>query len=528
MRFISIAAFAIACGGENKLNAIDGTNSGNGGAIEVTPLSLNFGQVSSADSEGTVESFLIRSIGANDVTVSGVEIMGEDGVSFTVLTPIEDLVLAPEEEQEVEILFEPLGDSQQLAQAVVQSSYEAEPNIPVNLVGIGIISELQITPDPLNFGATYVGCEKGNTITLTNVGSESLDVTDIAYVDTGFSVISTPNMPFTLAPGESESVEVGFTPALEEEIAGSFSVTSTEPMGVRTVEHIGTGISSARYEQIWENPIDPPSDIVFSVDLSCSMDDDAAALGGEFNTFINELSNYSNDWQIIVANDDDGCNRGTILRSNTPNYANLFSEYVQGCNTTSFFGTCESSYTEALLTVAANAIDQTDQAECNAGFLRQNALLHIIMVSDEPEQSSGNWSDYVNQVVAKKGNAANVKFSAIAGDVPGGCNGSGKSAEEGSGYWDAVNATGGVFMSFCSDWTSPQNLQMLAEASVIMDSYPLDNPAVPGSIEVYVNDVEVTSGWHFDQSLNSVVFDTNPPEEGDHIRIVYNATSVCD
>ena len=162
-------------------------------------------------------------------------------------------------------------------------------------------------------------------------------MTDIEYVDAGFAVISTPNMPFTLAPGESETVEVGFTPALEEEIEGSFSVTSTEPMGVRTVEHIGTGISAARYEQIWENPIDPPSDIVFSVDLSCSMDDDAAALGGEFNTFINELSNYSNDWQIIVANDDDGCNRGTILKPNTPSYATLFPTMCKGATTPTFW-----------------------------------------------------------------------------------------------------------------------------------------------------------------------------------------------
>jgi len=528
MRFVSIIAFAMACGGENKLNSIDDVNGGNGGAIEVSPLSLNFGQVSSADSAGSVESFLIRSVGSNDITVSGVSIMGEDGVSFTVLTPIEDLVLAPEEEQEVEILFEPMGANQQLAQAVVQSDDVSEPNIPVNLVGIGLISELEITPDPLNFGATYVGCEKGNTITLTNVGSESLDVTDIAYADTGFAVISTPNMPFTLDPGSSETVEVGFTAYIDEEVGGAFSVTSTEPMGVRTVDHLGTGIVSARYEQIWENPVDPPSDIVFSVDLSCSMDDDAAALGGEFSTFINELSNYSNDWQIIVANDDDGCNRGTILRPNTPSYSTLFSDYVQGCNNTGIFGSCENPYTESLLTVAANAIDNTDQAECNAGFLRQNALLHIIMVSDEPEQSTGAWSDYVNQVIAKKGNAANVKFSAIAGDINGGCSQNGKSAEAGTGYWDAVNATGGVFMSFCANWTNPQNLQLLAEASVIMDSYPLDNPAVDGSIEVYVNGTEVPSGWHYDESLNSVVFDSNPPEEGDHIRIVYSAVSQCD
>ena len=45
-------------------------------------------------------------------------------------TPIEDLVFAPEEEQQVDIFFEPMGDSQQMAQAIVQSSYEDEPHIP--------------------------------------------------------------------------------------------------------------------------------------------------------------------------------------------------------------------------------------------------------------------------------------------------------------------------------------------------------------------------------------------------------------
>ncbi len=83
-------------------------------------------------------------------------------------------------------------------------------------------------------------------------------------------------------------------------------------------------------------------------------------------------------------------------------------------------------------------------------------------------------------------------------------------------------------MSLCSNWTSPQNLQMLAEASVLLDTYGLDNPAVGSTIVVYVNGVEVTSGWHFDEGMNSVVFDTDPPDEGDHIRIVYSTIAQCD
>ena len=50
-----------------------------------------------------------------------------------------------------------------------------------------------------------------------------------------------------------------------------------------------------------------PSDIIFAVDQSCSMDDDAANLASNFSSFIGQLSNYSNDWQIMVVNDDNGC-----------------------------------------------------------------------------------------------------------------------------------------------------------------------------------------------------------------------------
>jgi hypothetical protein len=42
-------------------------------------------------------------------------------------------------------------------------------------------------------------------------------------------------------------------------------------------------------------------------------------------------------------------------------------------------------WTEAGLTVTSEAIDKTDPGECNYGFLRTDAMLHIIMVSDEVE-----------------------------------------------------------------------------------------------------------------------------------------------
>ena len=203
----SLILLTLACSGENKIYSVDDGNGGNGSAIEVTPLSLNFGEVSASEESASVQSFMIRSIGGNDLTVTGIDIMGDDGASFTFVEDLGEFTLAPDEEQQVDILFAPMGANQQMAQAVVHSTDGSQPHIPVNLIGVGLISELEISPDPLNFGETVVGCELGNTITLTNIGTESLDVTNINYAETTFSVVSTPNMPFTLAPGDSETVE---------------------------------------------------------------------------------------------------------------------------------------------------------------------------------------------------------------------------------------------------------------------------------------------------------------------------------
>ena len=69
-------------------------------------------------------------------------------------------------------------------------------------------------------------------------------------------------------------------------------------------------------------------------------------------------------------------------------------------------GAYDISFTEALLTAVTNAVEKTDAGECNEGFLRSAAMLHIVMLSDECEQSPNpylrtQWQ-YVDRIVAQK------------------------------------------------------------------------------------------------------------------------------
>ena len=72
---------------------------------------------------------------------------------------------------------------------------------------------------------------------------------------------------------------MNFEPVANQLTSSSLTVLSNEPMGLRTATQLGTGEYIATYEQFWENPADPPSDIIFSVDLRRFMDEDAATLG---------------------------------------------------------------------------------------------------------------------------------------------------------------------------------------------------------------------------------------------------------
>ncbi|MEC7986543.1 MAG: hypothetical protein VX278_15360, partial [Myxococcota bacterium] len=256
-----------------------------------------------------------------------------------------------------------------------------------------------------------------------------------------------------------------------------------------------------------------------------SMSDEAQVLGEQFSTFITELSNYTSDWQVMVVNADHGCNHSGILTPLTAGYETTFSQAVRT-------GAYDISFTEALLTNVTRAVEKTGPGECNEGFLRPDAMLHIIMLSDECEQSPNpgicgtQWQSYVDRVVAEKGDLQLVRMSAVAGDYPSGC-GNPQSAEFGSGYWEASQATDGLFISICSDWTSPLSLQQLATSSISQSRFTLGEVPVVETISVTVNG-SLHTDWSFEPAENEVIFHSSPPSSGNEVRIAYAGLQLCE
>jgi hypothetical protein len=182
--------------------------------------------------------------------------------------------------------------------------------------------------------------------------------------------------------------------------------------------------------------------------------------------------------------------------------------------------------TESGLWVLARALEQTGPGECNEGFLREDALLHAIVVSDEGDHSPGPWEDYLARMRAAKGADWMVRMSAVSGDFPDGCATATNTALPGERYIDAVEATGGVYLSLCSAWA--ENVEVLADASVRRDTFPLTATPDPATIVVTRNGGTVRAGWTYVPESNVIVFEgTVVPTSGDVVTISYDAPVSC-
>ncbi len=495
--------------------------------IVVTPRTLDFGALG-PNQEHTL-SFTVGNTGelATENSVLQVsDITLDSGVDYTITAVDEHLhgeevltfLLPRGKENEFLVTFAPEAPLSYDGLITVHSDDDDSPATPVRLYGVGLMPELEISPNPLNFGETNSGCVLEHPLTLTNVGNADLVISEINLPEGAFSVITGPDLPLTLVPEASALVQLRFAPLEEREYDEQLEVTSNETMGVRAATQLGRGHVPASYIDSFSLDANPQADILFFVDQSGSMQDDREKLVENLDGFITRLDTVVPDWQLTVVTEDGGCSASGIITPSTPNYLELFTDAALAAD--------EGRFSEAGLSLSYDAVQESADGHCNEGFVRPSALLHVILVSDEPEQSAQPWDWYVNRLTDYKGNQFLVKVSAVAGDVPLGCESTGNSAYPGIGYMEAAQETGGEFLSICSDWAS--HVDTLASASVIREDYPLSHTPDPATIEVMLNGETVHGIWHYDEPTNAVVFNENKlPKEGDELDITYSEPFTC-
>jgi len=180
-----------------------------------------------------------------------------------------------------------------------------------------------------------------------------------------------------------------------------------------------------------------------------------------------------------------------------------------------------------------------DDPAINGGFLRDNAKLHVIIVTDEPDQSRGPTDLYVDFFRNLKGfrNESLVAVSAIAKRDGQTCNRD--DADVGDERYEAVvDALNGRFQSLCDqDWSG--SMRALGGDSIgLQVEFFLSRAATESSLSVCVRSGSSTAacqpvaattdgapnGWFYDPAANSVVFNPGSvPPRGSRVEVRYDA-----
>jgi hypothetical protein len=248
------------------------------------------------------------------------------------------------------------------------------------------------------------------------------------------------------------------------------------------------------------------------------MADDNALLEQNFSSFFNRLYTYSTDFHIAVVVQDDGCILGPDTFIDNTFYLSDAESAFQIMADMHSSGGEPGMYTECGFSLAEAALANIGPGACNEGLYREDAILYLINISDDPEQSTSPYTYYVEQFQSMKDDPIDVIINAVAGDYPGGCG----TAAPGTGYYEATVATGGLFLSICDSTWGEQIAQDIGSYGNLNNSFNLTQIPVPQTIEVRIDDIVKNSGWHYEMNTNAVVFDNhNIPSRGSTIKVEY-------
>jgi len=545
----------------------------------VSPTTADFGLVTPGVSQDLPITITNKGVGANEICyLSGVDLAAGTSPAFTLVGgPVTDKQLAPGEAWEVVVRLSPAGPvPPELVTLSGQLRFNASapgptppPQANVQLTAHIGPSCLAITPDPQDFGTTKIGCNSASrTFNVYNICNKNVQLNSIELQAAGgqpaggpncagssacpeFFLASTPAPNTTIAPGAAPvQFQAKYRPIDVGSDSGAIAlkVIQTGQTITYLVGLVAKGDNLGQQTDTFVQDAKPKADILIVVDDSCSMEDKQNSLAQNFNSFIQYAASAMVDYQIGVTStspDEQICTPfGCMATRSKASGGKLFRDPANGVapiltpmtrNVPQTFARMVALGTngdpvESGLESATKALTPPVIAAENAGFLRPEANLAIVIVSDAGDQSAQAVSYYQNRLINIKGfnRLSMFTFNTIGpylSSAPGGC------TYDGGGdvmrYDTLVTATSGVRDEICTtNWaTALQGLGKTAfgfRTQFFLNNTP--DQGVGKLLEVKVNDiVSPGTAWMYDSTTNSIKFNpTTAPSPGQTLTVRYD------
>jgi hypothetical protein len=399
--------------------------------------------------------------------------------------------------------------------------------------------DIEVSPAEIDFGGWPTDCPADPlTVTITNVGEGELVVSDIALAGSGASAFMHDGEPPTLALGETYTFTVDFVPAGTFDYTVDLEVSSNDPdEAMVAVPTLGNGGMDATFEESFYQDFEEAVDIVWIIDNSGSMDEELALVKENFASFIEQFVTLDIDYHMGVITTDmmDPAQSGHLLGGTwitptTPDPIEAFMALIdlgaQGSANEKAFAATEAAFSDPLV------------SGDNAGFLRDEAALSGIVLSDETDNSTRSSTSFASWFQSLKPDPTRVKFNAICGDPGLGCLewldlSTVLQAIGGDKYIEAAYATGGFWASICtSDYSAALEQSGLAAVGMVVSFVLTDTPSNVGLIVVTVDGAtapqDSSDGWTYDATSNALTFHGSwIPGAGAYVNVSYPVAGEC-
>lgn len=258
----------------------------------------------------------------------------------------------------------------------------------------------------------------------------------------------------------------------------------------------------------WNNKVD----ILWVIDNTPSMAQHQNVLAQKSGAFLNGLLSRNLDFRIAATTVDmrSGGNVGkfigspAVLSKSTPNIAAAFNQKIT---------VAEESYDlEQGLGAMKRAFEL--RTSTNTGFFRDDALLVVIVVTNEEDGSQDNPGDYINFLDTIKprtpiGDRNWVfHFIGVTGAAGENCSTYGNYTEPGYKYMQLVDNSGGAKTTVCTGDFAAALAGVEKRIYDMASRFYLDRVPDVNSIEVLINGVKISqdpvNGWTYIEADNSI------------------------
>ena len=197
--------------------------------IDVTPNPHNYGGV--LVGSNALRTFVVTNTGGADLQVTATSLVGGQAAEFAITAGGGSFTLASGATRNLDVRFSPTSGGPKATTLRLTSNDPDENPIDVALSGTATTApEIDVVPTAHNYGPVVINTTSSRTFAIRNTGSADLQVGSATLVggDSVQFAITSGGAPFTVAPGATHNLVVGFTPTSTGPKATTLRLTSDD------------------------------------------------------------------------------------------------------------------------------------------------------------------------------------------------------------------------------------------------------------------------------------------------------------